>query len=124
MAELVKTELLLRREGGCTSAVSKTQTDSPSGPVSFHQRRPQRRRPETFFTVQKSKAKRRTMMTKSRTLKTSINLDRNGKTYKLFVNNTPNRYVSKAATISQYDHGEYLFGRRGRRRELVDVLKF
>jgi len=52
-----------------TSADSKTQTDSPSGPVSFHQRRPQRRRPETFFTVQKSKAKSNTIITNRKTLR-------------------------------------------------------
>ena len=78
-----------------TSAVSNTQTDSPSGPVSFHQRSPQRRRPETFFTVQKSNAKRRTIMTNSKTLEI-VNLNLNAP-YKLFVNKTPNKYVIKAA---------------------------
>jgi hypothetical protein len=61
-----------------TSADSKTQTDSPSGPVSFHHRRPQRRRPDTFFTVQKSKARRRTMTTNRSTLIKSERLGEGG----------------------------------------------
>ena len=112
-----------------TSADSKTQTDSPSGPVSFHQRNPHSSRPETFFTVQKSKAKRRTIMTKSRTLLSAI--FPGGRGYKSPVNMRPNKYDAKAATQSQNVHPVvlltgrvgYQFGRRGRRRGRRGVPK-
>ena len=100
--------VICKREGG-TSADSKTQTDSPSGPVSFHQRRPQSNRPETFFTVQKSNAKSRTMMTNKRTLppnklakpRTQARKERGKKRYKLPVKIQPKKYVTKAASISK-----------------------
>lgn len=53
---------------GGTSALSKTQTLSPSGPVSFHHLNPHSNLPETFFTVQKSKASKRTIITKRKIL--------------------------------------------------------
>ena len=120
MAKVSRVEILLS-----TSADSKTQTDSPSGPVSFHQRSPQSRRPETFFTVQKSNAKRSTIITKRRTL-CSLHFDRSRKgSYKLSVNSIPSRYVNNAATSSVTNGAcTNLFGTQGRRRALKDVLRF
>lgn len=87
---------------GVTSADSNTQTDSPSGPISFHQRRPQRRRPETFFTVQKSNARSRTIITKRNTLFT-VNFVTHGGGEggdNESVKRMPRRYVNRAATES------------------------
>mmetsp|Transcript_19713 Transcript_19713/g.50086 ORF Transcript_19713/g.50086 Transcript_19713/m.50086 type:complete len:208 (+) Transcript_19713:395-1018(+) len=46
------------------SAHSKRHSLLPSGSISFHQRRPTSNLPETFFTVQKSKASSSTVMMK------------------------------------------------------------
>lgn len=70
--------------GFCASADSKTQILEPSSPVSENHLRPTKRRPLTFFTVQKSKARRSTIMTNIK--------------IKFVVKNRPKRYVEIAVS--------------------------
>lgn len=68
--------------GFSESADSNTHMLAPSLPVSENQRNPTSSRPDTFFTVQKSNARSKTMMTKIRT--------------KLEVKRRPSKYVKIA----------------------------
>lgn len=52
---------------GCANRDSKTQCELPSGRISFHQRSPTNFRPLTFFTVQKSMARSKTIRMKKST---------------------------------------------------------